>query len=573
MEYTKDDIYAIRKSTPTSMPIRPRSAHIQLSRRMHNTLKTPSNVNVYVKEKSSLGKTLKNKYNDLIEKISNVSVKEKSPTYSNHTHTRKRKRSQRSPDKENEKKRKRARALNEFEKLYHIDKTDIKAKLKEILRNPPKRVLEYLRKVCPDSNTCIGFGEETAKISYLYRNFTDFKFIKKENTKMVSHGANGVVLLLEYEREGYSTYATLKMPIRHKDKVSDNIFQDVVNGYYINGLNNYYPCFMETYGMFRFVSDLAYATFLGKQLNKDSAAKLSIEYSKLLHPLPYSMDYIHYSCTQPHLTAVLVQYINKPITLYTYLTEKIKDEYVFVVELVHILYQIYSVLAACAYDFTHYDLHPNNVLLYKIPGDKYVTLEYHDITDKVIRFKTQYIVKLIDYGRCFTSQMEELYDRACLSRYCEKPVKSQNRGCGYMNGYKHFVFDATPKNAFISSIVPNVSHDLRLAYGILNAFSTDFYEYMGPSSILTERVVEVYDLFTNIQYDGTYGTPEILPGDMDSEHIIYNVFDMHWRLLSIVDNEYRIETNNNYYQNMESAGKMVITLDRTKDLKFDRASA
>ncbi len=336
---------------------------------------------------------------------------------------------------------------------------------------------------------------------------------------------------------------------------------------------------METYGLYEFKSNDAYNAFVTSLLSREKKYKVNLDYDKVFHSVPYNrnMEYVKKSCMNPYLTAVLVQYISNPITLSHYLSRMIGDQYVFIVELVHILYQIYSVLAACAYDFTHYDLHLNNVLLYEIPDGKYITMKYYDITDKIIEFKTKYIVKIIDYGRCFTIDAEKLHDKICNSSPpCENEL-TDNIGCGYKNGYKHFIYRAFEKGSYISSLTQNVSHDLRLVSNIHKAFPNQYYEYDGDSKEIEDRLVEVYDIFTSIEYRGFYGTPEILPGepindrgDLQSEDIIYNVFDMHWRLLHMVDKEYRVNENNKYYQNMESAGKMEITLDRSRDLKFTR---
>ena len=48
----------------------------------------------------------------------------------------------------------------------------------------------------------------------------------------------------------------------------------------------------------------------------------------------------------------------------------------FLYTVINILFQIYSVLSVLQYEFTHYDLHPKNVLLYKVSNDGYITMNY-----------------------------------------------------------------------------------------------------------------------------------------------------------------------------------------------------
>lgn len=56
-------------------------------------------------------------------------------------------------------------------------------------------------------------------------------------------------------------------------------------------------------------------------------------------------------------------------------------------------------LATLANTFTHYDLHPSNVLLCEPVLGKYYKYILNDRT--VVEFKSKYIVKIIDYGRSF----------------------------------------------------------------------------------------------------------------------------------------------------------------------------
>jgi hypothetical protein len=49
--------------------------------------------------------------------------------------------------------------------------------------------------------------------------------------------------------------------------------------------------------------------------------------------------------------------------------------------------------------YTHYDLHEENVLVYKpFKGEKYIDMIYHT-KDGIFSYSTEYVAKLIDYGR------------------------------------------------------------------------------------------------------------------------------------------------------------------------------
>jgi hypothetical protein len=79
-----------------------------------------------------------------------------------------------------------------------------------------------------------------------------------------------------------------------------------------------------------------------------------------------------------------------------------RTDYELNVIMVQILLQIYIPLGLLEKQFTHYDLHTGNVLIYTLPANKYVTLTY-TIPGRTepIKMKTKYIAKIIDYGRCF----------------------------------------------------------------------------------------------------------------------------------------------------------------------------
>ena len=66
-------------------------------------------------------------------------------------------------------------------------------------------------------------------------------------------------------------------------------------------------------------------------------------------------------------------------------------------ELLYILYQIYAPLSILSDSFTHYDLNTNNVRLYIPEPKKHIEYHYH-YPDRVVKFNSKYIVKIIDYG-------------------------------------------------------------------------------------------------------------------------------------------------------------------------------
>ena len=95
------------------------------------------------------------------------------------------------------------------------------------------------------------------------------------------------------------------------------------------------------------------------------------------------------------------------------------------------LFQVYFPLYYLQEEFTHNDLHSNNILYYTpFPGsNRYVQLIYHMADGTTISFKSKYIMKIIDYGRSFVKTLSvETIDAVCSEKEC-------GDDCGKDKGY------------------------------------------------------------------------------------------------------------------------------------------
>jgi hypothetical protein len=137
-----------------------------------------------------------------------------------------------------------------------------------------------------------------------------------------------------------------------------------------------------------------------------------------------------------------------------------------------LLYQIYFVLNALHSEFTHYDLHTRNVLLYKpFKGNQCVQLVYYDINGDITRKAySEWICKIIDYGRCHYPNARKKLERICETcKNCGmqdgfamtiEPLFDSRRGIDITkNGYLE-------NNYYINPLVANPSHDLTLMHHI-----------------------------------------------------------------------------------------------------------
>lgn len=394
-----------------------------------------------------------------------------------------------------------------FEKL--ASKQNVKRK-QEKLKNIKsivfdKRSVKYLNTVCSDSGECLAFGRESAEIRHLFNDFIDFRHLKNVE-KVGQPSANGFVLNLHYETMNYKANALLKSS---QGTMSDNLFYEYLVGiHFINRVNEIFPCFTETYHLFKHnsidtkkmvktytMNVNEYMTIL-KLNNCDRTISKNIE------------ECIDDSCENGGNYAILVQYINNPISIDAFMKEHENDE-LFEQQMLCILYQIYYPLSYLKFDFTHYDLHTDNVLLYKLPVGKFVSIQYKNTnTGTVTNINTNYIAKIIDYGRCFFS---DFGDKNLLSS--KKILKSVKKSTVCKaNGFNNIGFNFrdrnhTVENHYISCLMKNESHDLRLA------------------SIIVKRSRKMKNLFGSdrIIYTGYYGTPVNISYD---KYHIRNLDDM-----------------------------------------------
>ena len=394
-----------------------------------------------------------------------------------------------------------------FEKLtskQNVKKKQYKLKnIKNVVFD--KKTVKYLNTICSDSGECLAFGRESFEIRKVFDHFIDFRHLKKVQ-KIGQSSSNGFVLNLHYETMEYKANALLKSS---KRATSDNLFYEYLAGIlFINRVNQIFPCFTETYHLFRHNSTDT------REKIKDNAMRIN-EYSTVIklndcdETLVKSVgECIDDSCKNGENYAILVQYINNPISINSFIKEHENDE-LFEQQMLCILYQIYYPLSYLKDDFTHYDLHTDNVLLYKLPAGKFICIQYRNMhTGFVTNINTNYIAKIIDYGRCFFGDFgnNNLLSSKNILKTVKKSIVCNEEGINSV-GFNFRDKKHTAENHYISSLMKNTSHDLRLA------------------SIIVKQSRKMRNLFGSdrIIYTGTYGTPE---NNSYDKYYIRNLDDM-----------------------------------------------
>jgi hypothetical protein len=386
-----------------------------------------------------------------------------------------------------------------------------------------------IKEICPNTTECISFGTQSDEIREL---FDEFKIpsdlINKNEIKQIGEkSANGIIYRLKYEIKKYNAYTILKNAISED---ADNLYYEAVVGWYINSKMRYYPCFVETYDLYKNTNPRDPNTNMMTDFKLDNLNPLFPEdtttpqQTKSLEEVETDFynkitegEKLIETCKESDTISLHIQYLENVSSLFETLIKN-KKQNVFS-DICTYLYQVYAPLSMLSDEFTHYDLHTGNVLIYKVDPNKYTRMIYHYPDNTTVEFNTDGIAKIIDYGRCYFKYNDTINSKNFIDKLDEKlnlymrknPTKDKiySYDCGYTSFYKGF-----KDNYYIDSRTHNKSHDLRLVKNV-----NDIYQHYIKQNMF------------NIEYKKEYGTPEVSQktytniGDR-----IYNVNDMHAEL-------------------------------------------
>lgn len=440
--------------------------------------------------------------------------------------------------------------------------------------DPNKRRAAYLTGVCSDSGVCIAFGSaHKAKIKKHFDDFVRFRYAKSVR-RIGAISANGFVSEIEYQNAGYTSHAVLKSTERQE---ADNLCYEYLVGLFLNEQSKFLPLFVETYGLFRYIDDNYY-----KKMKQVSASANDLGGLALMRNARYvkyddktNIDMISKSCTETKHLSVLIQNIKGAKTFSDMCFENVKN---FVgADLAFVLFQIYHTLYVLNTTFTHNDLHTQNVLIYEPVKSGYIQYFYHSKNGSVTSFKSSYIPKIIDYGRCFydfknpseygvINNSKTIYKEVCDLRVCNP--------CGYSNGYAWLA----PNTTTISVHDHNLSQDLRLLKMLQS----------NPNAGIVGRTINKHmtqsnpilgEILNHVVFKGEHFTPENTEMGSSSfskkrswwnfrkpDYKINNVIDAYLVLSNVIQDPKLIKANEDKYKSYKKIGEMHVYED--KPLEF-----
>jgi hypothetical protein len=371
--------------------------------------------------------------------------------------------------------------------------------------------------------------------------------------KIGNKSKNGFIYEIPFEKNGKTAYVVLKSSA---EKKSDNLLYEGHVGFFLNDFALIFPCFIETYSIGKYLDETLYK----KLKKKQRVSKQLMNTIELFKPkAKYSLSEIEESCIEPLSMCVLTESLSNIQSfekIYFDNLEIENNEDFFNTTIIQYLYQIYVCLDTMKNVFTHYDLHCNNVQIYFPSKDrsKYIVMRYHYSDGSTVEFKTEGIVKIIDYGRSYyykntTNNSKTLYETICK-------ISSCNPDCGSKVGFGWLNHE---NSAYINSAKRNVSHDLRL----LKIFKHEKQPAGTEAESLFKKLV--YGTEKQTTTNRGYGTPERLECGFPNQ--ILNVSDLHKCLKNILVST-TFQTKNKETANKTKMGEMDVWLDGSRPIQY-----
>ena len=421
---------------------------------------------------------------------------------------------------------------------------------------------------CPDNKTCKNFSDILNEELKQY-DFNTFEKATGSIKKIGQESVNGFVYAINYNVNDNIAHAVLKSSSKAD---GDNLLYEYIVGLYVNKLNMQYPCFIETYGYREYANTEVYDKMRNAEEAKES------NYLKTNTTNHTDLNYA-LACEKPLQLALLIQHLNGIQDVYDELEDSNSDV---IFNIMHILYQLYVPLDQLKNNFNHNDLHGGNVCLVPLfpnKPDAYITMNYiFQDEKKNVSFKTKYLVKIIDYGRCFFYENENnnsklIYDTICKTPDCNKEIpqksgKPKKEECG---NYSGFIFTELAS-------LRNVSNDLLFLHRLRGdnsiVYKTKFQyidEIYNKQSKRPKRKYKSLDAITIVKqvakmckmvlYNPKDGVVIERSSDCSEYNFICNVTGMAQYITKIVKQKEYIALNNEVYmKTKESKPEFILNI-------------
>lgn len=446
----------------------------------------------------------------------------------------------------------------------NINTTSEKNTLEKLYENI---IYNNLNLICSETNECIAYDLEIKKIKKYFDNFQNFNHVKEY--EIISCNNNAFIYSICYEKNNYIVNSILKSST---EEYVDNLFYEYLVGNFLNSQLKYFPCFIETYGLYMYENKDDWEHI--KKCNNINTCDISIlKKLKFINDSDVNIDeYIKKSCEDSINIAVLTQSLKESFNIMNIIDnifhmeiykkyigllplsndekKKINDDIDDIInKIIYILFQIYTPLSALSEIFTHYNLHMDNILIFEPVQDKVIKYKYHiDSTEKV-EFLSPYIVKIINYGKCYFDD-GKIDSKIIIDKVCNTPQ------------FKIHVLNKELLYHYYNNEKKNISYDLLLLYLIKEQFeklvNINFLNI--KNNILYTNILSKLRVFDNLYH--IIENKDIVIGEIN------NVKDAFRELKNILMDSKMKEKNNNLYGSKEIILELDIYVDKSKEIKY-----
>jgi hypothetical protein len=385
--------------------------------------------------------------------------------------------------------------------------------------------------VCVKSGFCLDFGENDLEIKNYFDYFVSFHYAKNIS-RIGKPSNNGFIYKLEYERNGYKANAILKSALEN----GDNLMYEYLVGCFINQYKKKFPCFVETYGLFEYENEINpnLKTISNKFLTDNLKLLDYAHQSEYIRPDDLQ-EYFKTSCKEPSKIAILIENVETSTSIEDFFLHHRKSlmrppKKTDLHDCYYLLFQLYYVLSQMSDVFTHYDLHGKNVLVYELEPNKWIQMHYTLSDGTLIHFQTQYLIKIIDYGRCYfnggsNNTSPDVFRKLCQTPHCNEGTGIEPEKCIIIQETNYpFGYPTTLESTYqITPLKRNKSFDLLILY---------FLKTKYPNNDFFEAVVYQPKPIPDTNRPNNFGTAEVEIGTFLQDGYIRNVDDA---LLALTD--------------------------------------
>jgi len=274
-----------------------------------------------------------------------------------------------------------------------------------------------------------------------------------------------------------------------------------------------------------------------------------------------------------------------------------------ITSMIGFIQMIYFGLAKFANNFTHYDLHNENVLIWPIPENKYVTVHYvNSHGSSEFSFRVKYLPFVIDYGRVYFNNDSTTINSLDIVKYITsnsdvlgEDIVTECSNSGFAAQLSETT--STPLHHHINPVKRNISSDLRLLAN-LDTFAIDSNLDQLPnvraqfSNVMNlyqsvyfprnhiRHIAHFLEIIDSVQYETTHSSPEIVPSSSNMpspsssfssiNHRISNVYEASAALNTLVQHpDFVLQNTNEISDNStDKYGDLYMFIDSLKPYEF-----